>query len=96
MYRGKYNESQPVFKSPVLAPLLADSLGASQTKVKSRWKHLHSRKTSGPVMAHVHEVFMLVKASYCSINDFRLSCRIVSLTAWKTNLIFSVSMAVVK
>ena len=35
-------------------------------------------------------------AFYCSIKDFRLSCNIVSFTAWKTNLIFSVSMAVVK
>jgi len=34
--------------------------------------------------------------SHCSIRDLRLSPNIVSRTAWKTNLMFSVSMAVVK
>ena len=33
---------------------------------------------------------------YCSISDLRLSCSIVSFTAWNTNLMFSVSIAVVK
>lgn len=33
---------------------------------------------------------------YCNMSDFKLSCRMVSFTAWKTNFIFSVSIAVVK
>ena len=39
---------------------------------------------------------VLPRVCYCSMRDFRLSCRIVSFTAWKTNLMFSVSIAVVK
>lgn len=33
---------------------------------------------------------------YCSIRDFKLSCNIVSFTAWNIKVMFSVSMAVVK
>lgn len=50
-----------------------------------------SKNYSGHVPSRGRLVF-----SHCSIMSLRFSCRMVSLTAWKTKRMFSVSMAVVK
>lgn len=44
----------------------------------------------------VTESRRLQQEGHCSMMSLRFSCRMVSLTAWKTKRIFSVSIAVVK